>query len=128
MPPRSANKASDAYLIIHGQVISLDKELITIGRRMGNHVIIHDPRISRNHAQIRLIDGEYMIFDMNSTGGVQVNGQKVKKSNLYSGDSISLSGVEIKFVHDTPKSISKAKERTGPMKKITIEEPPPEDK
>lgn len=124
MPPKSGSATSTAYLIVHNEVITLDHELTNIGRKIGNHIVIHDPRISRNHAQIRLIDGQYMILDMNSSSGVQVNGQPVSKSYLYSGDSISLAGVEIKFVQDTPRSISKAKERTGPMKKITIEEPP----
>ena len=44
---------------------------------------------------------------------------------LYSGDSISLAGLEIKFVQDTPKMISKTMDRTQPLEDgIKLEEIP----
>lgn len=102
----------------------MDKQLVNIGRKLDNHIVIHDPRVSRNHAQIRVVDGQFVIFDLNSTGGTTVNEQMIDKSILYSGDKISLAGVNLKFVQDTPRMISKAMDRTAPMQKLKIEEPP----
>lgn len=115
---------STAYLLINSEVFPLEKEMTNIGRKLDNDIVIHDSRISRNHAQIRIVEGQYLILDLNSTGGTLVNNQPAQKSVLYSGDAISLAGVDAKFVQDTPKMISKAMERTGPLQKLELEEPP----
>jgi pSer/pThr/pTyr-binding forkhead associated (FHA) protein len=78
--------------------------VINIGRRLDNHVVIDDPRISRNHAQIREIKGRFVIFDLNSTGGTYVNGDRINQSVLYPGDVISLAGVTLIFGQDLPPS------------------------
>lgn len=113
-----------AYLIINSEVFPLDKDLINIGRKQDNHIVIHDSRISRSHAQVRILDGQYVLLDLNSTGGTLVNDQKITKSTLYSGDTISLAGVTIKFVQDTPKALSKSMDRSGNQSKLKFEEPP----
>ena len=124
MAPEIQTMPSNAYLIVNSEVFPLNKELMNIGRKLDNHVVIHDTRVSRNHAQIRIVEGQFVILDLNSTGGTLVNGQKITKSVLYSGDSISLAGVTLKFVQDTPKMISKTMERTGPLPHLKFEEPP----
>jgi pSer/pThr/pTyr-binding forkhead associated (FHA) protein len=113
-----------AYIIVNSEVFRLSQGLTNIGRKLDNHIVIQDPRVSRNHAQIRMVDEQYILLDLNSTGGTTVNGTTVSKSVLYSGDSVSLAGVNLKFVQDTPRMISKSMERTGPLKKIKIEETP----
>jgi pSer/pThr/pTyr-binding forkhead associated (FHA) protein len=111
-----------AYIIVNSEVFQLRDELTNIGRKLDNHIVIQDPRVSRNHAQIRVVDDQYVLLDLNSTGGTTVNGKKISKSVLYSGDSVSLAGVDLKFVQDTPRMISKSMKRTGPLNKIKIEE------
>jgi pSer/pThr/pTyr-binding forkhead associated (FHA) protein len=69
---------------------------------LDNTLVIDDPRISRNHAQLRAIKGRYIIFDLNSTGGTFVNGQRTSQSVLYPGDVISLAGVPLVFGQDNP--------------------------
>lgn len=115
-----------AYLIVNSEVFAITSGLINIGRKLDNHIVINDPRISRNHAQIRIVDNQYILLDLNSTGGTTVNGKKVSKSVLYSGDSISLAGVPIKFVQDAPRMISKSMDRTGPLPNFKLEEIPTE--
>ena len=95
-----------AYLIVNSEVFQINQELTNLGRKLDNHIVLNDPRVSRNHAQIRLIESQFVILDLNSTGGTQVNGSKITKSVLYSGDNISLAGMEIKFVRDAPRMIS----------------------
>jgi pSer/pThr/pTyr-binding forkhead associated (FHA) protein len=128
MPPtkKQENVVSNptAYLIVNSEVFLLGKELTNIGRKLDNHIVIQDPRVSRNHAQIRVVDDQYILLDLNSTGGTTVNGNKISKSVLYSGDAISLAGVNLKFVQDTPRMISKSMDRTGPLKKIKVEVTP----
>ncbi len=93
----------NAFLIIEGvKVFPLKQAVINIGRRLDNTVVVDDPRVSRNHAQLRAIKGRYVVFDLNSTGGTFVNGQRANQSVLYPGDVISLAGVTLIFGQDNP--------------------------
>ncbi len=93
------------FLIIDGErVFSIEKPVINIGRSSRNDLVLQDPRISREHAQLRLIHGRFVIFDLDSTGGTFVNGQRVIQAPLYPGDMISLAGVSIIFNQDLPSS------------------------
>ena len=93
----------NAFLIIEGvKVHQLKEAVINIGRRLENHLVIDDPRISRNHAQLRAIKGRFVLFDLNSTGGTFVNGQRTSQTVLYPGDVISLAGVALIFGQDNP--------------------------
>jgi pSer/pThr/pTyr-binding forkhead associated (FHA) protein len=128
MPPTPNEEVTTsnakAYLIVNSEVFTLGNQLTNIGRKLDNHIVIQDPRVSRNHAQIRVVDDQFVLLDLNSTGGTTVNGNRINRSVLYSGDAISLAGVNVKFVQDTPRMISKSMDRTGPLRKIKIEETP----
>ncbi|MFN8412680.1 MAG: FhaA domain-containing protein [Anaerolineales bacterium] len=93
----------NAFLIVEGvKVFPLVDSVVNIGRRLDNQLIIDDPRVSRNHAQLRAIKGRFVVFDLNSTGGTFVNGQRTSQSVLYPGDVISLAGVALIFGQDNP--------------------------
>jgi hypothetical protein len=93
----------NAFLIVDGvKVFPLRQSVINIGRRLDNHLVIDDPRISRNHAQLRAIKGRFVIFDLNSTGGTFVNGQRTSQSVMYPGDVVSLAGVPLVYGQDNP--------------------------
>lgn len=95
----------NAFLILNGvKIIPLTRPVINVGRRLDNHVVLDDPRVSRSHAQLRAIKGRYVIFDLNSTGGTYVNNQRVNQSVLYPGDVISLAGVTLIYGQDLPVS------------------------
>ncbi len=102
-PERSHTRPENAYLILDGvSTFPLRQTVITIGRRTDNHLTIDDPRISRTHAQIRATRGSYVLFDLNSTGGTFVNGQRVTQQSLKPGDVISLAGFTMIYGEDPP--------------------------
>ncbi len=93
----------NAFLIIEGvKVHPLNESVVNIGRRLENQLVVDDPRVSRNHAQLRAIKGRFVLFDLNSTGGTFVNGQRTSQTVLYPGDVISLAGVALIFGQDNP--------------------------
>ena len=97
----------NAFLIIEVvKVHPLNESVVNIGRRLENQLVIDDPRVSRNHAQLRAIKGRFVLFDLNSTGGTFVNGQRTSQTVLYPGDVISLAGVALIFGQDNPPSRS----------------------
>lgn len=113
----------NAFLIVEGvKVFPLVLSVINIGRRLDNQLIIDDPRVSRNHAQLRSIKGRYVVFDLNSTGGTFVNGQRTSQSVLYPGDVISLAGVALIFGQDNPPPRPDLKD-TAPLKNNQAERP-----
>lgn len=97
------NIPENAFLIVEGvKVHALNESVVNIGRRLENQLVIDDPRVSRNHAQLRAIKGRFVLFDLNSTGGTYVNGQRTSQTVLYPGDVISLAGVSLIFGQDNP--------------------------
>ncbi|MCA1953672.1 MAG: DUF3662 domain-containing protein [Anaerolinea sp.] len=89
----STQTPSGACLLTPDQkIIFLTQPVINIGRRPDNHIVIEDPRVSRAHVQLRVVRGQYVLFDLNSSGGTAINGQRVTQHTLRPGDVISLAG------------------------------------
>lgn len=101
--PDENQQPVNAFLILDGnKVYKLRQAVINIGRRLDNHVVINDPRVSRNHAQLRSVKGRYVLFDLNSTGGTYVNGKRISQTILYPGDTISLAGATLIYGQNNP--------------------------
>jgi hypothetical protein len=96
---------SEAYLIVDGtRIFPLQTGLVNIGRRPDNTLVIDDARISRQHAQLRAVNGHFVIFDLGSTGGTRVNGLPIRRQMLISGDVISLAGVPLIYGQESTRS------------------------
>ena len=105
----------DAFIIVDGiKVIPLNQPLIRIGRRVENNLVLDDPRVSRSHAELRAINGRYVLFDLNSTGGTFVNGVRITQTVVYPGDVISLAGVNLVYGQKNPPPRPDLKE-TSPL-------------
>jgi len=105
-----------AFLIVDGNhVYPLTEQVLNLGRRPDNHVVIDDLSVSRNHAQIRAINNRYVIFDLDSTGGTFVNKVRVDQSTLFPGDVISLAGVDLVYGQDAAYLSSDGEGSTQPL-------------
>ncbi len=58
--------------------IRLDRPVLTLGRDPSCDLVLDHPTVSRLHAQIRKMDGNFVLFDLKSTNGTFVNGQRVE--------------------------------------------------
>jgi hypothetical protein len=58
-----------------GAIIPLDRACCAVGRNPDNHVVIPVTPVSRRHAQILRVGGEYFIEDMRSRNGTSVANQ-----------------------------------------------------
>ena len=74
-----------------GASFALTEDVIRIGRTAGSDIVISDPEMSRQHAQlVRQPDG-YAIQDLGSTNGTFVNYQRVTGLTMLNhGDVIAL--------------------------------------
>ena len=91
------------FLIINKQVIPLIKEVTTLGRQLGNDIVLHEEFLSRFHAEIIWDGNTYMLLDKDSTSGTFVNGKRIDHCILNSGDLIALANIYIIFVNNNPK-------------------------
>ncbi len=106
--------APNAFLIVDGRRhVTLDQPLICVGRRRDNQIVIDDSRVSRVHCQIRQRYGRWVLFDLGSSGGTQVNGEPVTEVALRPGDVISLAGVTLIYGEDEAASRPEPDEDTG---------------
>jgi hypothetical protein len=114
--PAAGLQAGNAFLIVGGsRIIPLSRSVVNIGRRLDNHIIIDDPRVSRAHAQLRIVKDQFVVFDLNSSGGTFVNGQRTNQSVLHPGDVISLAGVSLIFGQELPAASSPNEGQTEPV-------------
>jgi pSer/pThr/pTyr-binding forkhead associated (FHA) protein len=91
------------FLIINKQMIPLVKMVTTLGRQLGNDIVFHEEFLSRFHAEIIHEDNKYVLVDKNSTSGTFVNGKKIDRCVLNSGDLIAFANIYIMFVNNNPK-------------------------
>ena len=73
-----------------GSRFELTEPTIRLGRDASNTLQIHDTEVSRHHAEIRRVDNNHTISDLNSSNGTFVNGQRIVQHKLASGDQIQL--------------------------------------
>src|ERR1041384_4324758 len=99
---------SSVFLIINKQVIPVTKPVITLGRQLENDIVFHEDFLSRFHAEIVYENEKYVLYDKNSTSGTFVNGKKIDRCVLNSGDLISLANIYIMFVNNSPKIAGKS--------------------
>ncbi|HEX2956396.1 MAG TPA: FHA domain-containing protein [Chitinispirillaceae bacterium] len=68
-----------------------DEPVISIGRLPENTISIPNMGVSRRHAKIEEdADRKYILADLNSLNGTYVNGKRVKKIPINSGDKITI--------------------------------------
>lgn len=94
--------SSSAFLLFTGnQVYYLEKDETSIGRGGENDLVFNDQRVSRKHAKINIVNGRYLLVDLNSSGGSYVNGKPVVQKLLAEGDVLTFAfGEKIIFGED----------------------------
>jgi signal transduction histidine kinase len=74
-----------------GKHFQLSRPVSRIGREAGSDVQLVDTEASRSHAQIRVLDdGRCELLDLGSSNGTLINGQRIARQRLASGDRIEI--------------------------------------
>jgi hypothetical protein len=85
----------------NGTTRDVDQQKIVIGRSRDCDIQLADANVSRRHAELRQEGASYWIVDLGSTNGTEVNGKRIKRAKLQSGDKITLGSTEITFDRET---------------------------
>ncbi len=93
-----ARRGARAILLVGGRRLLLPPEGGVIGRSRECDVVIEDSGISRRHAEVSLTPEGWVLHDLGSTNGVQVNDEPLgAPRRLRSGDRLEVGSTEIIF-------------------------------
>lgn len=84
-------RGEDSAFDLHAQQLSL-------GRATANDIDLLDPKVSRFHARLeRDAGGGWALVDLGSGNGSHVNGQRIERAELKSGDELRLGDSRLRF-------------------------------
>jgi uncharacterized RDD family membrane protein YckC len=82
--------------------ITLNRDLLAIGRDPSNDLVLPDAMVSRRHAVIEYRSNQYYVRDCNSSNGSVVNGDRVSERSLRDGDLVAIGAARLLFREDLP--------------------------
>jgi hypothetical protein len=91
------------WLAIDGTKHEVTKRRMVIGRSKECDIQLSDPNVSRQHAELRQEGAGFWIVDLDSTNGIEVNGERTKRAKLERGDRIVLGSTELTFDREVPR-------------------------
>jgi FhaA, N-terminal domain/FHA domain len=95
---RARVRARTAMLILDGRRMVIGAGGATIGRSRQCEVVIDDPNVSRQHAEIRPRGGSWILTDLGSTNGSTLNGRRLMGPEvLKPGDEIEIGTSALTF-------------------------------
>lgn len=94
-----SSRASQARGVLRGRHTNyqLAQAVTVIGRSRRCDIVLTDPNVSRQHAEVRRQGDGFMLLDLGSTNGTRVNRRDVKQVVLQHGDRIELGTTELLF-------------------------------
>ena len=94
----SAGGPVAALVAADGKRVDIAQDPVTIGRHPECEIVLNDQEVSRQHAEVRREDGQFVVVDLGSLNGTKVNGAGVKAPRpLEDGDTISIGAHTIRF-------------------------------
>jgi hypothetical protein len=93
-----AARQQRALLIYGGRRLMVGPRGATLGRSRECEIVIDDPNVSRQHAELRPRGGAWVLSDLDSTNGTRVNGRTVSGPEVVRpGDEIEVGSSLITF-------------------------------
>jgi hypothetical protein len=77
----------------------LDKDRVGVGRDAHNHVVVDDPAVGGEHAEIIPIGNDHILEDLRTASGTFVNGNRVDRHILQHGDVIELGSFYLRYLN-----------------------------
>ncbi|MBU4199897.1 MAG: FHA domain-containing protein [Verrucomicrobia bacterium] len=87
---------------LKGQKFEISKERIVLGRHPNCDIILNDGAASSQHCYVARRGNRYILHDLNSTNGTQLNFQRVTEAELQPKQVIQVGATELMF--DAPSS------------------------
>jgi hypothetical protein len=95
--PAAASAPARALLRGAGGQWELGEAVTVIGRSRRCDIVLTDPNVSRQHAEVRRQGDGFSVTDLGSTNGTRVNRRDVNQAVLQHGDRLELGTTELRF-------------------------------
>lgn len=96
--PGPAQGQGNLAIYYGGERFLVNKDRFIIGRgKQSSDLTIKDPNVSRQHAMVEFLNGQYYIVDMGSTNGVEFHGDRVQRQVISEGDIFKVCDHELRF-------------------------------
>jgi phosphoserine phosphatase RsbU/P len=82
--------------------IVLNHSPFNVGRKVDKDLVIADPRVSRDHAQIVMEEGDFFLVDLGSKHGTFVNGERIQRQKLERNDRLEFGARDSSYVVFNP--------------------------
>jgi two-component system, cell cycle response regulator len=81
-----------------GKFLELTDSLLVVGRDQSCGLELPDDSVSRNHASLEFVGGNYVLADLGSTNGTYVNDVRIESQQLNPGDRLRFGNQIFKFL------------------------------
>src|SRR5579862_802791 len=86
-----------AAVTVNGRSYELEDERTVIGRSKDADIQLPDPNVSRRHAEVRREGEGFVLVDLDSTNGIEVDGRRVRRLELDDGTRFTIGSTELVF-------------------------------
>jgi len=114
-PPKPAKAHLAAYLLYIDDDgadcevrVERDQEPITVGRREGASVKVHNASVSGKHCTVGWKDEEIEVRDLGSSNGTFINGERIRRGTLNDGDVLRCGRFELRMSFVEHKDVAQA--------------------
>ena len=103
------------------KTIETDKQVVSIGRNVGNDIQIDNLSVSKNHARIVRDKDSYRVEDLNSTNGTYLNEKMVSEAELKHKDVLTVGKHTLEILMDKLYTIDTSREQVNDTMMLTTE-------
>jgi pSer/pThr/pTyr-binding forkhead associated (FHA) protein len=83
--------------IDEGPDITLDRDMVVVGRHPNCDTRLDSLRVSRHHCCMTRENDQVVVRDLGSTNGIRINGERVETGKLRPGDELSIAHIRFRL-------------------------------
>jgi hypothetical protein len=98
--------------------VTIEQFPFRIGRSESANLRVESAQVSREHAEIFERNGMWLVRDLGSTNGTQVNGKSIKETLLSDGDILRVAETELTFIASAASQFQRMVTQPVPSKRV----------
>jgi len=101
-PPAPEPPREVVTLTLDGRAHPVTAAGVVIGRSRECDLRVPDGNASRRHAEVKQNGDSYVVIDLESTNGTELNGRRITRETLNDGDRITIGATDLVFGRTRP--------------------------
>ncbi len=101
-PPPPEPEPELVTLTLEGRAHPITSRSVVIGRSRECDLRVSDGNASRRHAEVVQEGTSYLVVDLGSTNGTELNGRRITREELTDGDRITIGATDLVFGRSLP--------------------------